>query len=310
MADEIEVLRTFRDEMPGPSTDAWIRARAAIAVARAEEGPRRPRRGPGPRRRLWIAGGVGVAAAVAGLVAVLIPGAPGAGLSGQQIKETAYVVTHVERALGSTGQDNVIGYTRTQFPAGSILEPEAFGQHSQSGLSSSSPWSVGWSVRWSYRDTMKTSAFSPTGQRVFDELTTVDGKPTAFAVIYGDKTWWRGTLRPAQAPRQPAPSGCGPAVIIGPGGWSAFIRSELTCGEYLIDGRQWLDGIDAIKMTGNKGLDAMWVNPATYLPLRVIFTFGRERIQTEFRWLRPTPASLAQLGLTVPAGFRQVPPPS
>ncbi|HUZ41249.1 MAG TPA: hypothetical protein VMU68_07665 [Acidimicrobiales bacterium] len=37
MTDEFELLCHFRDEMPDPSTDAWTRARSAIAVAAAEE---------------------------------------------------------------------------------------------------------------------------------------------------------------------------------------------------------------------------------------------------------------------------------
>lgn len=41
MSDEIELLRSFRRELPGPSTDAWVRARAAVAAAAAEEGPLR-----------------------------------------------------------------------------------------------------------------------------------------------------------------------------------------------------------------------------------------------------------------------------
>lgn len=32
--------------------------------------------------------------------------------------------------------------------------------------------------------------------------------------------------------------------------------------------------------------------------------------ETDFRWLRPTSASLAHLTLQVPPGFRQVPPPA
>lgn len=77
-----------------------------------------------------------------------------------------------------------------------------------------------------------------------------------------------------------------------------------------MDGRQWIGGIDAITITGNKGLDTLWVSPATYLPVRVMLTFGNVQIQTDFSWLAPTPANLAALNVTVPAGFQQVAPPS
>ncbi len=49
-----------------------------------------------------------------------------------------------------------------------------------------------------------------------------------------------------------------------------------------------------------------WVDPATYLPIQMALPHQR----TEFRWLAPTPANLAQLKVTVPVGFKQVPPPS
>jgi hypothetical protein len=77
-----------------------------------------------------------------------------------------------------------------------------------------------------------------------------------------------------------------------------------------MDGRQRVDGIDAVKITGGKALVALWVNPATYLPVRAISRFGRGRAQTDFRWLSPTRARLFRLSVRVPAGFRQVPPPS
>ena len=75
-------------------------------------------------------------------------------------------------------------------------------------------------------------------------------------------------------------------------------------------GRQLIDGIDAIKITGNGGRDTLWVNPAGYLPVRVMLTLRAIQIQTDFSWLAPTPANLAQLNVTVPAGFRQVAPPA
>jgi hypothetical protein len=226
-------------------------------------------------------------------------------IHGPQFKTTAYV-TRIEHALALSGQGNVLGYTRTEPPPGSIAEPVANGVQMQPGPGASSPWSVGSLVTWSYQGTRKVSAFTATGQRVFDTRTTGAagrGKATV-AVIYRDATWWRATYRAVQ----PVPS-CGPGITIGPGGWPALIRHELGCGEYTPDGRQRVDGIDAIKLTG-KGLGALWVNPATYLPVRALFTFGSEQSQTDFRWLSPTPANLAQLSAPVPAGFRQVPPPS
>jgi hypothetical protein len=314
--DEIELLRRFRDELPGPSTDAWIRARSAIAAARSEEQPaghRRPRR-PGRRGLLSIAAGVAVAAAVAGLLAVLLPNSPTAGAPGhtgsQQFTTAAYVV-RVEDALASPGLGNVVGYARTVYPPGTTAVPVAGGMQVDRGTGTGSRWSVGVTVRWSYHGTASVTAFAPAGQRVFAWGTVAGhGDATSVVVVYRDATWWREAGGAIGIKKESGIPSCGPDVMIGSGGWPAFIRGELRCGEYTTDGRQRIDGIDAVKITGNKGLDTLWVNPATYLPVRAIFTFGQLRSQTDFRWLAPTATNLARLSVAVPAGFRQVPPPS
>jgi hypothetical protein len=66
MTDEIDVLRRFRDEMPGPSAGAWARARSAIEAVRSAEGQpgQQHERDPRLRPSFWIA------AAVAGILVV------------------------------------------------------------------------------------------------------------------------------------------------------------------------------------------------------------------------------------------------
>jgi hypothetical protein len=245
---------------------------------------------------------------VAGLLAVLLPGSPVTGPGGAQRIQTAAYVTRVERALSQPGQANVVGYARTILPPRSTPVLMANGLQVRLGPGASSPWSVRTLVQWTYQDTHKISAFTATGRRIFDQrLTAAAGGQAAVTVIYRDATWWRAAPTGAQGP---VPQRCGPGVEIGAGGWPAFIRFELSCGEYTTDGRQRVSGVDAIKLTGDRGLAALWVDPKTYLPVRVMFAFGRRPTQTDFRWLRPTSASLASLNLPVPAGFRQVPPPA
>jgi hypothetical protein len=67
-----------------------------------------------------------------------------------------------------------------------------------------------------------------------------------------------------------------------------------------------INGIDTIKITGTSGPFTFWVNPVNYLPVRA--NLGQR--QTDFRWLPASPANLARLKVTVPAGFRRVPAPS
>ncbi len=321
MPDELDALRQFRDETPGPSTDAWNRARAAVAAARAEEEPARhrpgslpgqrsPGRKPGQRRMLVIAAGCALAAAVAGLVAVLLPGSPATRGTSTQIETTAFV-TRVEHALSASGERRFVGYARTVFPPGYSLEPIAPGaMRLLPGSGVSSPWSVGSLVRWSYQGVYLVSAFTAAGHRVFDlSIAPAGGPSTSTAVLYRSRTWWRGVIGPASAPA--APARCGSGIELGTGGWPAFLRHELSCGEFTQGGRQRIGGVEAVKLTGDGGQEVFWVNPRTYLPVRTMFaTSTGVPLQTDFRWFTPTQARLAELHLSVPPGFRQVPAPA
>jgi hypothetical protein len=312
--DEIGLLQLFRDEMPGPSTDAWARARSAIAAARFEPtGPRR-RRGPGRSRLLSLAGVAVAAAAVGGLLAVLFPTtsvtvsrAPSAA-GAQHLQETAYVVSRVGQALSGPAQRNTVRYARTVLQSDVSFTPLPTGVRLQVRAGASSGWVASSMVSWSYQDTDRFSAFTATGQRVLDVRTASapGGGGVTVAVVYRGATWWRAATGP---PPAVLPRCGGPNVIIGHGGWPTFIRHELGCGGYITAGRQRVNGVDAIKIIGGQGLAVLWVDPATYLPVRALLAMGDQRPQTDFRWLSTTPANLAQLRVPVPVGFRQVPPP-
>jgi hypothetical protein len=265
------------------------------------------------RRRLRAAAAAGTAITVAASV-VAIAGAAGAFGSApapatQTAQTTAYVLKHVESALAPARVDNLISLNHMVFPSAFTLEPVAGG--SLAGAPSTGGARSGWSVaslwHWAYQGTQKYAAYSPSGQRVFDMgISIAKGSATEIVVIYANRTWWTAT-NPLTGPRS---LGCATNSIqlsAAPGnGWPAFIRSQLSCGAYTVAGRQVVNGIDAIKITGSTGQLTLLVNPATYLPIRL--TIGP--MQDDFQWLRPTPANLAQLKQPVPAGFRQVPPPS
>jgi hypothetical protein len=323
MPDELDALRRFRDETPGPSTDAWNRARAAIAAARAEEEPAGRRRGhrlpghrspgriPSQRRVLWMVT-VGVAAAVAGLLAVLLPGSLASRGTGAQIKTTAFV-THVEHALSELSHRNLVGYARSEYPPGYSAEPVSPGGLRVSpSTGAGSPWNVRYLVVWAYQRVSKESAFSAAGHRVFDlRFASAGGTLTSTGVVYHSRTWWRGAIGPVPAHGGPAPTQCGPGIRLGTGGWPTFIRYELSCGEFTKGGQQRIGGTEAIQLTGNDGRETIWVNARTYLPVRTVFSApGGPQIQTDFGWFTPTQARLAELRLPIPPGFRQVAPPN
>ena len=309
MPDELEVLRLFRDETPGPSTDAWVRARSAIAAAQAEENPAVRRRVRGPRRRrlVPVASLVATAAVVAALLALLLPGSPLP--RGTAQVDTAAYVTHVEHALTAADQDNLISYARTQYPGGTYFTPADSSDSVAIRSGAPGEFHVGAMVRWAYHDVSVFTAYGMSGRPVFGQRaqTSAHAPGTLTAVDYATGTWWRLRLQ-AMDPAQ-GTTRCGPEVQLGASGWVGYIRTELACGELSADGHQQVDGVDAIRFTSKQGQLTLWVNPATYLPVRVRFDHGQVA-QTDFRWLSPTVSRLDQLNLTIPAHFRQVAPPS
>jgi hypothetical protein len=262
-------------------------------------------------RAVAAAGTVTAAAATAVAVAGATGAFGSAGPSPAQATYTAYVVSHVQHALAASRLANLVEADRTVFSPGSTLQPfpDAL-VGSAGGTGAGSQWSASYTLRWIYHGSAELSSFTASGQRVFDWVITPAGRTTA--VIYGNDTWWTAP----EASPGPGPGGGGPArgcirgqeIVLGGGsgnGWPAFIRSQLACGAYTVAGRQMIDGIDTIKITGTSSSFTFWVNPVNYLPVRA--NLGSR--QTDFRWLPASPANLARLNVTVPAGFKQVPAP-
>ncbi|HEY5352293.1 MAG TPA: hypothetical protein VIK57_07540 [Streptosporangiaceae bacterium] len=279
-------------------------------AARADQ-HRRARRA---RTRAVTAAGTVAVMAAGGLAVAGVTGAFGsASPRPVQTTYTAYVVRHVERALASSRVGSLLEQDRTVFAAGNSLEPVPTGLiGSAHGSGGRSFWPVSSSLNWSYRGTAKFSAFTAGGQRVFDvRMTSAHQTLSSTAVFYRNHTWWTSTPDIRLSGGNGGPSGCvrGHEIVLRKGqgnGWPGFIRSQLACGAYTVVGRQVVGGVDAIKITGASGTFVFWVNPATYLPVQMALPQQR----TQFQWLSPTPANLAQLKVTVPAGFTQVQPPA
>jgi hypothetical protein len=253
----------------------------------------------------------GAAVLIAGtLTAAGVTGAFGRPAGGQQAQATAYVISRVERAMSAPGMTNVIAFTRTVYPAGTTLQAVPGGLNGSGGPGGSSPQGGDYELLWANLHTTKLSAFTPAGQRVFDERITVrNGSMATTVVNYTSHTWW--TTQSAR----PAVTGPGSASCLPGGGirlsggrnaWPDFIRAQLACGAYTVAGKQAVGGVDALKITASSGRLTLWVNAATYLPMRL----EAGGLQTDFQWQRPTPANLAMLNMPVPVGFHQVPPPA
>jgi hypothetical protein len=261
------------------------------------------------RTRAAAAGTV-AAAAAGGLAIAGVTGAFGSASRPVQTTYDAYVISHVERALAAPRLGNLVESDRTTFPPGTTLQPFPHALVGSKGGGGTSPrWDAGYTLRWIYHGSVGLSSFTASGQRVFDWGATPAHGTTA--VIYGNDTWWAAPAPGGQGGSGPGPSSCiqGRVISLAGGagnGWPAFIRSQLACGAYTVAGRQVIDGVSTIKITGASGQFTFWVDPATYLPVQM--TMGQN--QTDFRWLPATPANLAHLKVTVPAGFKHVPAPT
>jgi hypothetical protein len=98
--------------------------------------------------------------------------------------------------------------------------------------------------------------------------------------------------------------------------WAAAIRTALSCGHFQLAGHEQIGGVNAIKLVSTKVngpyTATAWVDPSTYLPVRVTWNWLDPRAQGpgtltgDFRWVQPTQANLGALRVTVPDGFKQV----
>jgi hypothetical protein len=287
---------------PAPSA-----ARAAGQSAR----PADPRPG---RRRLTARAAV-AAGAVAAAIAVAVAGAAGAfstfsARNGQQIQTDAFVA-RVQHALAAQAGGGLVGYTRNVPAPGTVLEPEpdSWKVLPGGGRSPGPGLAVAEMIGWTYQNDSAQTALDATGRPVAAEENTAGRHGIiTVAVDYRDRTWWTGwtaTLARPRGARTRMQPRCAPAGVLPTRDWRVDIRQELSCGAYTEDGRQRVDGIDAIKLTGSNGV-VLWIDPSTYLPVRLTEP-GAGVI--DFRWYRATPASLANLTVTVPTGFRRVAPP-
>jgi hypothetical protein len=264
------------------------------------------------RHRSAVGALVGVGVAVVVGAATLAGVSAGSARPGPpRIQTVAYVVSRVKASLVTAAPDRV-EYARTVFssPPSSIYGDGAW-------------WPVKAVESWTYDGRTRNLWFSPAGRPTVEAL--IDrSRGIAVQVNYTSRTWWR-----LPSPRHPVLGRvfrCNAGIGVSLGApdlrsatqWVTYLRAMLGCGGLRIAGRQRVDGIDAIKIvlgpaSNAGGQQAVWVQPSTYLPVRMRVEIGpRGDPQwqvTSFRWLTPGKTSLANLTVSVPTGFKQVQPP-
>jgi RNA polymerase sigma factor (sigma-70 family) len=247
---------------------------------------------------------------------------------------TAYVVRHVESALA---RENLVmrgqatqTYTLSQFPgktfpAGTTIS-WAYGQRSQfEEFTGNSCGHVRPNGACTHRGGSERYLASGTA--------LVAGKLTGAYVTYYDHKF---SLGPVTAPAR----ACSTTTRLAMGGpltgisdWRTFITTMLGCGAATVTGHARVDGLETTEISGSVTVPlsrgyaktvkekvarvryTLWVNPATYLPVRVsgsTATYGgpggrtHSSTATDVQWLPPTAANVAQTLVTIPAGYQQV----
>jgi hypothetical protein len=284
----------------------------------------------------WPTAGL-AAALAAGAVAVAVIMAPGSGHDGTEVTavDAAYVLKHVDSALSASGPGEIADMTITSHPAGA---GRTVGMNGPTGVSVAP---VSTSEEWSYGGQWRFMAGRSDGLLAFDVGFSTSSGYTE--VSFKQRTWARarelnlsapsavaGPLAPMPTPTPTSGAhGCdqgsanltwllhpegGTSASWLPGTVATTLRNAVSCGTLTVAGQQTVDGIAAIELSSSPGsqlAETVWVNPATYLPVRIVvhpFPGKPTWESADIAWLPPTAQNLARLTVPIPAGFRRVSP--
>jgi hypothetical protein len=131
-----------------------------------------------------------------------------------------------------------------------------------------------------------------------------NGTRTVLTVDYTDRAWW--TYRLAQ-PGMPSDVWW-IAMFDGPDD----IKDALRLWSLHLVGTERVNGQDTVHLGGAKptgrgiAID-IWVDAATYLPVRIAIVSPDMSVTSQYTWLPRTPQNLAPFDLKPPAGFTQRP---
>ncbi len=248
------------------------------------------------RRRIPGAVAVVAVAAAAGTAVTLLPSGS-ARPAPVATQTTAYVVSHVTRALDA-------------MPGSTILVTQR--------IPARGPIMDGWTDEGDRsRHETFTRAGQPTSDSGISFSSTATGVTRITSVDYQNKTWWRSVEPYANGTPEHTRvwtcSNVGTDDIVGnPHEMAAQLHTALSCGDLKVVGSGTAGGVPAVELSGHfsNGVAALtyWVNATTYLPFR--FTAKASgTFQMNLQWLPPTAANLAKFNVPIPAGFTQVPPP-
>jgi hypothetical protein len=276
------------------------------------------------RRREAVAGALAAGgAAIAAAATFAATAAPGVSANARHGQTINYVTTRAERALAQldpsqaieintlTARGGDFGFSMQSTAANAATtQPVA---NPLSGVHASSE------VDWSYDGVFLQHGYSAAGKLVYNLAVGPQGE---FGAAYPARIRWHNPLTGGSGGGNP-PLSCDNAGFSFPS-WKQGVSKALSCHLFTLARDQQVNGVDTIKLIrkpvtteGETIRETLWVDPKTYLPLRISTAFtgahGRTATMTDnFRWLSPTKANLASLHAAeqrsvIPASFRALP---
>ena len=273
--------------------------------------------------------GTAAVAAVATFAATAGTGAtqPGGTLPA---RTSAYVFSHTEAALAAAGRGTLIMRAAVKPPPLGGLAVVAFGgtRHHRFFLRLSS-LPIRDTVSWLYHGRTRTQGFTPSGRLAIETGPSVPTRATGpqppaaiVAVNPATRTWYH-PLTPLLTYKIHDVTCTNEGVdwlavsVASERRLTTLISKALSCNLFRADGQQVVDGILTRRLAATPALMkqihgeagdvgktmTLWVDSATYLPVRLTLSQAE---QTDFGWLKPTPANLSLLQVKVPARFHNV----
>jgi len=284
--------------------------------------------------RAGLAAGTALAVAAAVTVSLTVTRA-GPGSVPQRTQTLGDVVTRTERALATTADQGraiqVVRVTgrnqRFGLTAADAQETNLNPSPSQRLPGAHAAVIAQYMESWTYHDLTVAEGFSAAGRLVFVNaiglirLHSGQQAVANYGAAYPVHIRWRTVFYGVSSFPPKLRLTCQLGLPSQYPSWHATIAKALSCGQFHLAGRQYVDGVDAMTLAGQPesgGRETLWVNPATYLPVRLTSTLfaglGQryQQLVADFRFLPPTQANLGALHAAIkrapiPATFRPLP---
>lgn len=289
--NEIDLLKGFRDDMPEPTTDAWLRARAAIAAARNESGPKHTRATIRAHwfRPMYVAtlAAVAIVSAVAGAFLTRAPTTTSPAAVAPAATPSPTLFAKVAAAFRTYAGYIVYTQSSTTLPSGQVYNSDwwdypwtapAGNVVRQAGTQYTGSSSVTWSLSFVVPETDRLSVGNNSDCKL---------DPHGFTIEYATHTW----------------QSAAPPCVTLPPGLDMLVPALQVIGHPLLDGQKTTE----LREITKSETFTLWISDYNYLPLQSQ-TKKKSGIEQEtYSFDPPTVVNQARANLTEqpPAGFSQ-----